>query len=285
MTRGALIFAHNNRDVDYALLSIISGGLAKKHLNIPVSLVTDDTTVAWMKTSNIYKQACSLFDQIILVEKPVTNNTRNLHDGESKKLVPFVNNNRASVWHLTPYSQTLLLDSDFLIFSDRLNEYWDVDEDVLISKAMNDLHETSRAGYHDRYVSDTGVHMLWATTVMFKKNDRSRAVFDMVEYVRDNYKYYADIFRFDSKQFRNDIAFSVAKHILDGFETETKTCLPPVLSTFDKDILHSVDQNGKLTFLVNTLGTYGPATVTGLDLHIMNKQSIIRNAESLLKLI
>jgi hypothetical protein len=70
MTRGALIFAHNNRDIDYALMSLISGGLVKKHLEVPVSLVTDESTIAWMKTSKIYDSAVKLFDQIILVEKP-----------------------------------------------------------------------------------------------------------------------------------------------------------------------------------------------------------------------
>jgi hypothetical protein len=69
MTRGVLIFAHNNRDIDYALLAVISGGLAKKYLTLPVSLVTDASTVEWMKTSKIYKTAVEIFDKIILVRE------------------------------------------------------------------------------------------------------------------------------------------------------------------------------------------------------------------------
>jgi hypothetical protein len=41
MKKGALIFAHNSRDIDYALMAIISGGLVKKNLKVPVSLATD----------------------------------------------------------------------------------------------------------------------------------------------------------------------------------------------------------------------------------------------------
>jgi hypothetical protein len=288
MTRGVLIFAHNNRDVDYALLALIAGSLAKKNLGVPVSLVTDDTTVEWMKTSMIYEKAIDVFDKIIIVEKPVTDNTRRLHDGHNNKVVPFVNSNRSSAWHLTPYDQTLLIDSDFLIFSNRLNEYWDVKEDVMISESMKDIFYESRAGYHDWYISDTGIPMLWATTVMFTKNARSCAVFDMIEYVRTNYQHYADIFRFDHRQYRNDISFSVASHILAGFESNIKTTsLPPVLTTIDRDILDSVDKNGKLTLLISSKlnDKFYAATTCGLDLHIMNKQSIIRNAESLLTLI
>jgi hypothetical protein len=287
MTRGALIFAHNNRDIDYALMSMISGGLAKKHLAIPVSLVTDESTAAWMKTSGIYQRAEKLFDKIILVEKPKTDNQRRLHDGVNNTTVPFVNLNRANAWDLTPYDRTLLLDSDYLIFSNRLNEYWDLDEDILISQAINDIYNQKRLGFHDRYVSDTGVHLYWATIVMFTKNQRSRAYFNMVNYIKDNYQYYGDLFRFDTRQYRNDISFSVAKHILDGFETNEIPSLPPVLSASDKDILHSVDATGKLTFLVSPMmnETYCATAVKDVDIHVMNKQSLIRNAQQLLELI
>jgi hypothetical protein len=287
MNCGALIFAHNSREVDYALIAIISGGLARKHLNVPVTLITDESTEVWMKESGTYQKAVEVFDKIILVEKPKTTNARRLHDGASNKTVPFVNTNRSSAWDLTPYDRTLLLDSDFLIFSDRLNEYWSVDDDFLIAGTVTDIYDQKRLGYHDRYVSDTGVHLFWATTVMFTKNERSKSLFDMIDYVKKNYEYYADIFRFDHRQFRNDIAFSVAKHILDGFTTEAKITLPPLLTALDKDILVSVDTNGKLTFLVtpNSDSEFCAATIKNTDLHIMNKQSIIRNAESLLTLI
>lgn len=288
MTRGALIFAHNNRDIDYALMALISGGLAKKHLTVPVSLATDATTIAWMKTSGIYQQATEVFDKILEVEKPVTGNTRKLHDGvENNKTVPFVNANRSNAWDLTPYDRTLLLDSDYFVFSNTLGEYWDVDEDILIADAINDMFGPSRVGYHDKYVSDTGIHMFWATTVMFTKNERSKAFFDMVTYVKQNYEYYGDLFRFSTTQYRNDIAFSVAKHILDGFETHADLCLPSLLTAIDKDILHSVDETGKLTFLVSPelTSNYCAAAIRGQDIHIMNKQSVVRNAAALLELI
>jgi hypothetical protein len=142
-------------------------------------------------------------------------------------------------------------------------------------------------GYHDRYISDTGVHMFWATTVMFTKNKNGKRFFDLVNYVRENYQYYGDLFRFDTRQYRNDIAFSVANHILYGFETDKKISLPRLLTAIDKDVLHSVDAAGKLIFLINTNlnNKFCAAAINGIDVHIMNKESIVRNAESLLRLI
>lgn len=288
MKKGALIFAHNNREIDYALMSIISGGLAKKYLNIPVTLVTDRTTKAWMKESGIYKKAEEVFESILEVEKPETDNRRRLYDGvDHNNVVPFCNYNRSSVWELTPYDRTLLLDSDYLIMSDRLSEYWNADSDVLISSSINDIYDQKRLGYHDKYVSDTGVHLYWATTLMFTKNQESKSFFDMVDFIKENYQYYGDLFRFSTQQYRNDISFSVAKHILSGFEKDVGHNLPPVLTTLDKDILHSVDDAGKLTFLIspNLNNSYCAASIKNTDVHIMNKKSIVRNSDSLMRLI
>lgn len=286
MKKGIVIYAHNNRSVDYALMAVIAGGLAKNKLNVPASLITDPSTVEWMRESGILEKATDVFENIIIVPRPETDNHRNLHDGTAVSTVPFLNSNRSSVWELTPYDRTLLIDSDYLIFSDRLGEYWDVDSDVLIGESINDVYSNSRVGYLDKYVSEVGVKLYWATTVMFTKSETSKTFFDTVNFVKENYHYYADIFRFDNRQFRNDIAFSIAKHILDGFEETTVGNLPPVLTLLDTDILHDVNDT-KLTLLISPRSddNFCAASLSGLDLHVMNKQSIYRNSKKLLELI
>jgi hypothetical protein len=266
-------------------MSIISGGLAKKYLNVPVSLITDKFTLIWMKDSGIYDTANRIFEHIIIDDKPQTNNSRKLYDGVDNTVVPFLNFNRSSAWDLTPYDRTLLIDSDFLIFSNRLSEYWNVDSDLMIGESIKDIYDTSRVGYHDRYISDVGIKLYWATTVMFTKNERTQIFFDLVTHIKNNYQYYADTYRFDSKQFRNDIAFSVAKHILNGFEQTNTEDLPPVLTLLDRDVLCAVDK--KLTVLVSPKldSNFCAATTSGIDIHVMNKQSIIRNKDALLELI
>jgi hypothetical protein len=284
MNKGILIFAHNSREVDYALMSIISAGLAKKHLQVPASLVTDKFTIEWMQTSNIFLKASAIFENIIEVEKPKTDNVRILHDGNTNKTVPFTNSNRSSAFELSPYDRTLLLDSDFLIFSNRLSGYWEKEESVLISSAMNEITD-QRIGFSDIWVSETGVPLYWATNVMFSKNKEAKTFFDLVEYIRLNYNYYSDLFRFNPAQYRNDISFSIAKHIMNGFETDRNSDLPAILTTFDKDLIHSVENDG-IRFLLNP--TDNQATISYIrdtDIHVMNKQSIVRNADKLLELI
>lgn len=286
MNKGVLIFAHNNPNVDYGLMAIIAGGLAKKNLKVPVSLVTDKHTRAWMQESGSLVKAEEIFDKIIEVEKPVTKNFRKLHDGFDSQNVPFENSNRYSAWDLTPYDKTLLIDSDYLIFSSNLNEYWDIDAPILMGETINDV-TGERMGILDQRVSETGIHMFWATTVMFDKSQESKFFFQLVNFIRDNYRYYADLFRFDPRQFRNDIAFSVARHIMSGYETDQIYSLPPVRSVYDKDILLSVTDSKLLHLIDKPLdcGSFWAAVTKDVDIHVMNKQSIIRNKKRLLEII
>lgn len=285
MKKGILVFAHNSREIDYLLLAVIAGGLASKNLKVPASLVTDRETLDWAKASNFITKVESVFENIILIDRPGLDNSRLMYDGLDHKFVPFINSSRSKAWELTPYDRTLLIDSDYFIFTDSLSAYWDIDIDIMISESMNDIRDDKK-GFLDKWVSDVGIEMLWATTVMFTKNEYTKVFFDLVDHVKENYNYYADVYRYDTKTYRNDIAFSVAKHILNGFQ-KSEINLPPVLSVFDKDELYSVDGNN-LKFLIRDFSSddnFFAASLKDQDVHVMNKQSIIRNQDGLLKLI
>lgn len=286
MTKGVVIFAHNNRQVDYARMAIIAGGLATKNLQVPVTLATDNSTVAWMKESNIYTTAMKIFDRIKIVDRPADLQNRKFNDGTNNLIAPFKNSNRSSVYDVTPYDRTLLIDSDFFILTDELNNYWDVDSSILISKKYNDIIGSERIGYHDRYVSDTGIQLLWATKVMFTKNEESKTFFNLVNHIRENYRRYADVYRYDPRMYRNDIAFAVARHLMYGFETDNDYSLPDVFSLPDKDVLYDVTK-GNLKFLISPKlnDKFIAASVKDRDVHIMNKQSIIRNFDKLVEMI
>lgn len=285
MSRGILLYAHNSRDIDYLKMAMVAGGLAKKNLGLPVSIITDKATIKWAKESKTYKTVKKIFDKIILIERPITTNKRRLFDGQNVETVPFINTSRTQAWELTPYDQTLLIDSDYFIFTDNLNNYWDIADDVKISSAINDIYYGDRLGYRDVYIADTGLHLYWATTVMFNKTENSKMFFDLVDTIRENYLLFSDLYRFEIAQYRNDIAFSVAKHIIDGHNTDLRSSLPPVFSAIDKDELIKVDKS-TLTFLIQTSkGDTVATSVKDMDIHVMNKQSINRNITELLELI
>jgi hypothetical protein len=283
MNTGCLIFAYNSRDVDYASIAVVAGKLAKKHLGIPVSLVTDQSTIEWMKKSSLFDIAESIFESFIETPRPTDYKNRLLNDGDQSSMVPFINSGRSLAWDLTPYERTLLIDSDFLILSDNLKKYLDCFESLMISSAIDDIRD-DRIGFLDKNVSDVGIHLSWATAVIFTKNQESKIFFDLVKTIEQEYEIFSDLYRFDSRMYRNDIAFSVAKHIFDGFEENHENYLPKLLSVYDRDILHDV-VNDKIVFLISKdSGGYYACSIKNNDVHVMNKQSIIRNRDKLLEL-
>lgn len=285
MSKGIVLFAYNNREIDYIKLALLSGKLAKKHLKVPVSLITDKSTLSWAKETKIYNSLKTVFENIIIDEIEFTDNYRVLHDGDIKNKIPFRNNSRFRIWDLTPYDRTLLIDSDFLIFSDTLSNFWEVDQDFLIAPSISDINDKDRMKYFDRYISEAGVKLLWATTVMFTKNQYTKVLFDLVNHIYQNYQMYSDIYRYDNRMYRNDISFSLANHILQGFVESTGYSLPPVLSAIDKDILIDIENN-KLKFIIDQLdqNSYIVTSSNNVDIHVMNKQSIIRNFDKLMEL-
>jgi hypothetical protein len=283
MNKGVLIIAHNSTSVDYAKTAVIAGGLAKKNLQVPVSLITDQYTVDQMKEFNTYTDAVNVFEKIILIDRPTTSNRRILHNGAQSDRVPFLNSTRSSIYNLTPYEKTLLIDSDFLIMSSHLNNYWKITDNILISDSMNDI-AGDRIGILDKWVSETGVHLYWATTVMFSKNKESDIFFQLVEFIKENYNYYSDLYRFDNRQYRNDISFSIAMHILNGFEKSVGS-LPSILTVQGIDTIEAIGKHNDLKILVCKGNEHYLTSIKDRDVHIMNKQSIIQHYESLKELL
>ena len=284
MTSGILIFAHNSTAIPYILLATLAGSLAKKYLNVGVTLVTDHNSVEYIKDSKYHEIFLKTFENITIVDTPITSNTRNLQDGPESEIVPFINSNRANAWDLTPYDRTLLIDCDFLIFSNHLSNYWN-NEDLLINSAIKDISIENRLSYSETYVSDTSIRLLWATNVMFTKDKKSKIFFELVQHIKDNYMIYRDIYGFDSIQYRNDVSFSIAHHILSGYFSSGLNLLPPIFTAIDKDILQTVKSDGNLIFLISQNSKeYAVTSMKNIDIHVMNKKSILRNIDVLLGL-
>ena len=169
MNKGCLIFAHNT-DIDYASMAILAAKLVGKHLDVPVSLVTDTGTLAWMKDNdNINVE--ETFDKIIFTDDYLKNKKqiRRYYDGSiDYKKADFKNGYRAWAFEYSPYEQTLVIDVDFLVVNDRLNNVWDSNSDFMINRVSQDLARDRKLLEFNR-VSDHGIEFFWATAFYFKK--------------------------------------------------------------------------------------------------------------------
>ena len=271
MTRGVLIFAQNNAEIDYAKIALFAAKRVKEYLGVPVSLVTDSAD--WLKQSQ--SDAEQVFDQIIDI-RTETHQTKKFYDGSlSAKTLTWKNLSRVDCCVLSPYDETLVIDSDFIISSTTLKNIWNNQQDFLIYKDSFDL-----ANWRDdrsfRYLNQHSIPFYWATAFYFKKTAATWAFFDLIKNIKLNWNYYRLLYNIDSTVFRNDFAFSIAIHMMGE---DFATSLPGKMNyTLDRDILLEID-NSKLKFLVekkNYNGEYTAVKTNNLDVHVMNKYSLTR---------
>lgn len=273
MTNGALIFAHNNPSVDYIKLAVFAARRITKFLNIPVSIVTDSK--GWLLKS------CPdhPFDKIIEISvEPATHKL--FYDGSiSSENLEWKNLTRVRAYELSPYDKTLVIDSDYVINSDVLLSAFDRDEPLQLYSKSIDLAGWRDTTYFTR-INPYSIPFYWATVFVFQKNIIMESFFDLVSYIKLNWGYFRVLYNIEATVFRNDIAFSIAIHIMNGKTNgEFATELPGTMTYIqDRDILVNM-KDVNMQFLVekqNYLGEYLAIKTQGIDVHVMNKQSLTR---------
>ena len=275
MTRGVLIFAQNNSEIDYTQIAIYSAKHVKQHLNVPVTLVTENREYLFEN----YASDAEVFENIIDVASEFSQK-RQFNDGAvSAKILHWKNFSRSDCYDISPYDETLVIDADFIINSDNLNKIWNSEHDFSIYKNSYDLahwRDTSAFGYLNQY----SVPFYWATVFYFKKTPATSAFFKVIQHIRANWTYYKLLYSIDAKAFRNDFAFSIAIHIFNGgVDSLFANPLPGKLYyTLDKDMLHSA-KGTSMQFLIEKQQKHGEYTLlktNNLDVHVMNKYSLSR---------
>lgn len=272
MSKGILLFALNS-EMDYVKLAVKLTERIKNYLNLPVTVITDSDN--YLRTNF----TANLFDSIIKKHDD-TDQTKKFSDGHgfSERYV-WKNSNRASAYQLTPYEQTLVLDVDYVINSDFLLNVFNQDADFLCFKKSCDLagwRNTSEFEYLNQY----SIPFYWATVFYFTKTKNNELFFNLVDYIRANWEYYRLIYQINDKKYRNDYAFSIAIHILNGNDADLFSNIIPgkMYYTLDKDVLLKI-KNNSMTFLVEkekSLGDFTGVKTNDLDVHVMNKFSLLR---------
>lgn len=273
MTKGVLLIANNNSSVDYVKQAVYLTERIHKYLDIPVTIATNNVT--YLK--NNFDEY--LFDKIIEIESK-DDNKRIMFDGEySQNTIQWMNGSRIDAYELSPYDQTLLLDTDFIINNSLLKNIFDSPHDFMLYKTAHDLAQVRKTNEFER-VSDTGIDFYWATVVYFTKCEKTQTFFNLIKHIKQEWNYYVKIYRLPSNIYRNDYAFSIALHMLNGFQKGSFAQELPGKLYFivDKDLLIKHDLE-KMTFLVAKLdrpGEYTLIKTDNLNVHVMNKKSLER---------
>lgn len=290
MTRGVLIYAHNNSELDYFRIACANALMIRKNLGVPVSLVTDSSTAEYGKNTLGEELVNHCFENIILTDRVWTfENNRNFNDTSySLKTLQFYNCNHWEAYNLSPYDETLFIDADYLIMSSALNNCWDSENDFMINHRIftpGDATDT-----YSKYIDDFGIRMYWATVIYFKKTEFSKSIFELVRHIQENYNYYRQLYLFSNGMFRNDNAFSIAIHTLNGFTdsnyASNELPITGLLMAWDTGDVYKVHGLNDITvyYEKELTGTYTLARIKNQDIHIMNKWALGRIADRLIEL-
>jgi len=254
MNRGILLFAFNTEQVDYVKMAIATAKRANHFLNLPVSVVT-----------NVDAEHIDYAFDTVIIENADKSNVKN------NKV--WANKGRYRAFELSPYDETLVLDTDYLINSDTLLKPFDMYHDFMCHNRTSFLMTPVQP---PEKLSDNSFETLWATVMYFKKTNRAKHIFQCMEMIQKNYDHYINLYKLIGGSYRNDHALTIALKIANGQTEDISTYIPWNLVHAGTNV--SVYRNNETEF--NTEYTVLTADyknkksygiVKDFDFHVINK--------------
>lgn len=253
---GIVIFAYNST-FDYVRIAEVAAKQAKKFLNLPVTLITNVDVKS------------SYFDNVIKRELDGVSSSRAFLQPTGDVIQSaWHNSNRVSVYDLSPYDKTLLIDADYFMFNDTLKHMFSTNSEFACFKEINDLTDQNHMDFR---LCEISIPMYWATVIYFTKNNFAKSVFAFMQYIRDNWEYYANLYNFDDSMYRNDFSLSIAVQSLSGYNINNCDGLPGKLHTLFTDVAIISNDRNKIMFEKKEKRYF----ISNTNVHVLNKESYI----------
>lgn len=211
MSKGFLVFAQNTKDVDYikqAYCLALSIKSSQKAIT-SISLVTND------KVPKKYK---SVFENIIPIPW-VNSNTESRYSAE----------HRWKLFHVSPYDETMVLDSDMLVLED-ITDWWDhcTAYDInFCSRVKNHKLEVATSTFYRKTFVENQLLNPYFGLHYFKKTDTAYNFFKVLEFVCNNWEWCYS--KFAPANYQNTLSMDLASAIaieISGIENAVDVCSP-----------------------------------------------------------
>ena len=263
MSKGALLFAFNSPKYNYYEMAVATAKRINYFLNLPVTIVTDESSIPDNRNYT--------FDKTITITPDTTN---------KRDWGIWINKGRYQAFELSPYSETLLLDTDYMVNSTKLLKTFDLPTDFCCHDTTSFLMQPSVS---QELLSVYSFNTLWATVINFKRTKRSEQIFQCLGMVQNNFEHYANIHGFISATFRNDYGLTLATRITNGHTMPIEDIIPWNLLHAGKNT--SVYRNNDTEFNTEYTVMFDNwqrgkirkeyNTIKDTDFHIMNKENFM----------
>lgn len=213
MTRGVLVLAQNNKSVDYVMQScVLAMSLKLIDPVVSISIVTDDT---------VNKEFVPLFDHIIQIPWSDESIDKN-----------WKIDNRWKLYHVTPYEETIVLDTDMIVL-EKISEYWKFLSNYdlfFVSNVLTYRYETVTSDYYRKTFTSNNLPNLYSGFHYFKKSEFAHEFYTWLEIVMKNWKefYNQHLNSNIPKYLSVDVACAIVSKIMDCEKTITSSssCSP-----------------------------------------------------------
>jgi hypothetical protein len=257
LTQGVLIFAFNNEATDYIAMAAWSAKNIRRHLNLPVAIVTDNPTAA----------AQHKFEHIV-VSAADTGGAR--HFADYGTTVTWHNAGRINAYELSPFNQTLVLDADYVVASDSLLDVLKIPQQFAAFQNSFDPSSMTNLETFGAY----NMPMWWATVMMFRRGNISQYIFDSMQMIQANWQHYRDLYGIHQSNYRNDYALSIALGLVAGAEQSVHAISSSMVNVMPELRLTWVEQDHYEVEYTNADGQLKNMSWRGMDFHAMGKRHL-----------
>jgi hypothetical protein len=247
MSSGVLLVAFDSvtdqgNILRYTELAKVCANLVRKHLQLPVGIVSDVPV--------------DDFDEQIIVEKPSAD-SRHVVLKDVHEYYNWYNDYRRQLYNLTPFDRTLLLDADYFLQTDQYLKCFEFNAPFQIIERVYDPTGRNNFDKYSRMPNRT-IPQTWATAMYWNRD--ANVHFEYANMIAENYDYYSRVFGFSPKQYRNDMVFSIVSHMLPSYSMPWSMWM-----TSSDCTLIDVDSRG-LKFKYNN-----NVVRINSDVHVLNK--------------
>jgi len=238
-SRGIVAFAVNTSTTDYVSIANQTVPLAGRVLGLPYTIITEDSIANYARFS-----------------------TRT--DIDTGQAVEWKNVGRNSAYTLSPYDETLVIDVDYVVQDAGLLKIFDTPWDYILQRNARSLNND----YMPTTMGEHSLPYVWATVFAFRRTDKARMFFDLVERIQENYLYYKELFNVTDRIYRNDYAFAMADVILNGFKVLGDVSIPGTMINVTHPVNSMTVKDNQL-IIKDTGSAY---VIPKMNLHVMGKR-------------
>lgn len=212
VSKGFLILAQNTETVDY-VQQAYALALSIKHTQHTIS------NVSLVTTDPVPEKYKSVFDNIIEIPW--------ITPAETSR---YKTEHRWKLYHVTPYDETIVLDSDMLMLED-ISIWWDNCKNYdlqFCSKVNNYKLETITNNFYRKAFTENNLSNPYFALHYFKKTDPALEFYKTLEFVCNNWEWFYD--KFASNEYQNwlsmDLATAITIEVMGLNETVVNSCSP-----------------------------------------------------------